>query len=693
MKANFSQLLPWSLLSAVVFLNANRAQGAVSLNEALDTPGLVWTTVGSPPWEGQTLVSHDGFGAAQTGVAADSTAVTIQTIVTGPGTISYWWKVSSESNNDFLKFFISGVQQTRISGEVDWQSQSFPIAAGPQTLKWTYSKSASGASGLDRGWVDQVQFTPGTNAVCSYVISPFNNSHSSLASTGFANVTTSAGCGWSAVNTNPWIVIVSGATGAGNGTIAYALAENPSPFSRSGAVNIGGQNLIINQAGIPCSLTLSQNSIEYSAAAGIGNLAVFTTAECPWTAASSSPWVTITSSTNGVGSGTVSYSVAANPNAPRSGSITIGSQVFTINQDGLPCTFSLSPASNMHGSGVETGFVAMTTVTGCPWSVINTNPWVTILTGGNTSSGMVAYKVSANLKEEPRTGYLNIAGQNFEIAQSAGTPLSPVAIGPVPVNSLGHSFRYLKLPDQSMFLIPPTATDYFIDQQQSTGGGGVLPSVSVNWDVNTRFSVTVTAPPGKKFMVRVPAGRAAAFGGFLLWESTRGGFSGAGASQVTFGDLEGQAPDFSGATSVLSDSHGFWGFEDLEGGAFTNNLAFTSITLAADILPQFTGNGAENYSPHHQCSLLVSYSMTETNDPGRFVSLVPIDEPLSGAPSVSVSRQPNGDVKLSFTGILQVATSIDGTFEDVAGNPESTYTIPKEGLVAQRYFRTKRNSP
>lgn len=54
-----------------------------------------------------------------------------------------------------------------------------------------------------------------------------------------------------------------------------------------------------------------------------------------WSAESSAAWITITSGVSGVGSGTVSYAVAANPyGATRTGTITIGGQVFTITQAG-----------------------------------------------------------------------------------------------------------------------------------------------------------------------------------------------------------------------------------------------------------------------------------------------------------------------------------------------------------------------
>jgi hypothetical protein len=130
----------------------------VPLDVALDGPGLAWTNVGNLPWVGQTLVSQDDADSARSGAITHSQTSTLQTTVTGPGTVTFWWKVSSEPSNDRLMFFIGTGEQARISGEVDWQQRSFTIPTGAQVLKWTYQKNASITAGQDRGWVDQVVF-------------------------------------------------------------------------------------------------------------------------------------------------------------------------------------------------------------------------------------------------------------------------------------------------------------------------------------------------------------------------------------------------------------------------------------------------------------------------------------------------------------------------------------------------------
>jgi uncharacterized delta-60 repeat protein len=131
---------------------------------ALDGPDLVWTTGGSAPWFAQTATNHDGVDAAQSGGITHSQESWLQTTLTGPGTLSYWWKVSSEAGYDYLEFYLDGVLKIGRSGAMDWQSQTSRIAGGSHTVKWRYVKNGSVSGGADAGWVDEVCFVPDSPA-------------------------------------------------------------------------------------------------------------------------------------------------------------------------------------------------------------------------------------------------------------------------------------------------------------------------------------------------------------------------------------------------------------------------------------------------------------------------------------------------------------------------------------------------
>jgi peptidyl-Asp metalloendopeptidase len=133
---------------------------SVSLGDALDAPNLTWSTGGTMPWSGQSTNTHDGVDAAQCGTITDDQDSWFETTVAGPATLTFWWKVSSESGYDYLRFYTNNVEQFNITGEIAWQQRTVSLSTGPQTLRWRYQKDPSVSAGQDRGWVDQVVYTP-----------------------------------------------------------------------------------------------------------------------------------------------------------------------------------------------------------------------------------------------------------------------------------------------------------------------------------------------------------------------------------------------------------------------------------------------------------------------------------------------------------------------------------------------------
>jgi hypothetical protein len=84
-----------------------------------------------------------------------------------------------------------------------------------------------------------------------------------------------------------------------------------------------------------CSYSISPGSQSFSSFGGTGSVAVSTQSGCSWSAAANQTFVGITSGSGGGGSGTVFYSVGQNTSAnPRSATISIAGQQFTIQQNG-----------------------------------------------------------------------------------------------------------------------------------------------------------------------------------------------------------------------------------------------------------------------------------------------------------------------------------------------------------------------
>ena len=136
---------------------------AQTLGQALDATNLTWTTSGtggSFGWSVSGNSPHDGTYDVSSGVlTSSSAAATLQATMTGPGTLTFWWRNLSSS---CLLSFVSGTQTLGTYGGPypSWQSATYYIGSGSQTFKWVFNV---GSSPLDfsSAYLDGVSFTPG----------------------------------------------------------------------------------------------------------------------------------------------------------------------------------------------------------------------------------------------------------------------------------------------------------------------------------------------------------------------------------------------------------------------------------------------------------------------------------------------------------------------------------------------------
>jgi len=129
-----------------------------SLCNAVDDCGLTWSSGGDADWFYQSTNTSDGVDAAQSGPITSSQSSWMETVVTGPVQIAFHWQVSSRTNYHTLSLSDNDSWQTQISGEVPWVRQSYEVASGIHTLRWTYATSSSSPEGSNAGGVDQITF-------------------------------------------------------------------------------------------------------------------------------------------------------------------------------------------------------------------------------------------------------------------------------------------------------------------------------------------------------------------------------------------------------------------------------------------------------------------------------------------------------------------------------------------------------
>jgi M6 family metalloprotease-like protein len=224
-----------------------RFSDLLPLDFALDAVKLAWTTDGGVPWVGQTTVNHDGFNAGACRGLDDEQSSWAEIMLGGPGTLTFWWKVSSESGWDFLSFRMDGDELAAIpaiSGSVGWVQKTVPIPPGDHTLRWTYAKDSSVSSGDDAAWLDQVTFHGGLAA--DVLVTTWNDESN-------GSMDPSSGAGISlreAILYAPESSVIGFLPGTGTGTIALGGSQLQVSKSLSiDASSLGGGMIVSGNNG------------------------------------------------------------------------------------------------------------------------------------------------------------------------------------------------------------------------------------------------------------------------------------------------------------------------------------------------------------------------------------------------------------------------------------------------------------
>jgi hypothetical protein len=347
------------------------------------------------------ISKSDSFGEPSTGAR-----INFYPPIVGNGTdsklyVGTWRLFICTDCDDTNKNYNAGVTWTAPGGTTDLTNGSGDVLSAIAVAKSNNNVIYTGSSGgramrSVNGGVDWTDITTGlpVRSITSFTVSPTDPTLVYLTvsgySTGHIFRSTNSGTTWTDLSNNlpniptsaflidPLLpttlyagtdIGVFRSTDGGGSWTSFNNGLPPVPVMSftaqpSGLIQIGtygrGAYEIISAA---CSYQLSGTNQNFVVAGGAGTVNVTTTAGCAWTAVSNSAFITVVTGANGNGNGTVTFNVAANTGAARTGTLTIAGQTFTVTQDAappLPSTFQFSAAGF---TGSETSGIATLTVT------------------------------------------------------------------------------------------------------------------------------------------------------------------------------------------------------------------------------------------------------------------------------------------------------------------------------------------
>jgi hypothetical protein len=266
---------------------------------------------------------------------------------------------------------------------------------------------------------------------CSYSVSPTSFQVGPGSQTAQVQVSTQAGCAWTASSQNGFVGIASGFSGAGNGTVNFHIDSNETVEQRTGHLTVAGSVVAIQQSGAAgCDYSVTPTAVRISPTSESGAVVVTTAPGCVWSAHTSG-FLSLIGEMTRSGSGVVMYTATANPStSPRTDSLLIAGTSVSITQTGMlsptnqtsqSCPISLSTDAVVVSATGDNRVIEFLTPDSCSWEADSTDGWITITSQpGGTGSNGVEFSVASN-SGPTRSGAVLVGSRVIEVFQEGSS--------------------------------------------------------------------------------------------------------------------------------------------------------------------------------------------------------------------------------------------------------------------------------
>ena len=133
-------------------------------NTVSNYPWIIWET---NPNSGNYCMANGNYN-----IQSSDSYIDVTLNFRRDGYISFYSRISSESNYDYGYFYIDGNQQLAESGNGNWNNHIFDVTAGIHTFRWSYAKDGSVNNNEDRYYIDDIYIEGVTESQVNLVVTP-----------------------------------------------------------------------------------------------------------------------------------------------------------------------------------------------------------------------------------------------------------------------------------------------------------------------------------------------------------------------------------------------------------------------------------------------------------------------------------------------------------------------------------------
>jgi len=288
------------------------------------------------------------------------------------------------------------------------------------------------------GWVHTV-----TQDGVGGTISPENVTYEHQGGSGTIEVSAANKMVWQARPHVDWLSVTP-TSGSGEGSVTYQVAPYNEVATRQGTLTVAGNTFTVFQYGRRMKLDSYSTTQNYET--HVIPITVNALAITQWNVTPNNSWISIVDAGNGQGGDLVTIAIAENPSyKARTGTVTIGTETFTVTQQGRPTaalSFSVSPTASTASVEGANGTIAVTATPDLPWTATSGANWLTVYaaSANGAGNGNVVYVASPNPTLSQRTGNITVTPESASgMAAKTHTVTQPAAQSALSSN--GYEFK------------------------------------------------------------------------------------------------------------------------------------------------------------------------------------------------------------------------------------------------------------